>query len=106
MLFASIMETLGNEALGKIVNIVDEAKLQVELESGRGCRRPQTSVLNILNNAHVGTYGGPAPADHTPIGKASRDDVILTRSAICPSQSSNTRTDSDCRAPTQMGPLR
>lgn len=61
MLFASIMETLGNEALGKIMNIVDEAKLLVELESGRSSKRPQTSVLNILNKAQVGTYGGPAP---------------------------------------------
>lgn len=54
VLFASIMETLGNEALGKIMNIVDEAKLQVELESKRGSRRPQTSVLNVLNNTRVG----------------------------------------------------
>lgn len=59
MLFASIMETLGNEALGKIINIVDEAKMLVELESGRGGKRPQTSILNILNTARVGMYTGP-----------------------------------------------
>lgn len=59
--FASVMETLGNEALGKIMNIVDEAKLLVQPESMRGNTRPQTSVLNILNNARVGTYTGPAP---------------------------------------------
>ncbi|KAI3365033.1 hypothetical protein L3Q82_010086 [Scortum barcoo] len=53
VLFASIMETLGNEALGKIMNIVDEAKLLVDLESGRGVKRPQTSILNILNKARV-----------------------------------------------------
>lgn len=73
------METLGNEALGKIMNIVDEAKLLVELEPGRGGKRPQTSVLNVLNNARVGTYGGPAPADHTHrSGRLPRDDVIVT----------------------------
>lgn len=57
--FASIMEILGNEGLGKIMNIVDEAKLLVELESRRGFKRPQTSVLNILNNTRVGTYTTP-----------------------------------------------
>eukprot|EP00064_Thunnus_orientalis_P022923 superscaffoldBa00008182_g23145 len=51
--FASIMETLGNEALGKIVNIVDEAKLLVELQAGRGGKRPQTSILSVLNKARV-----------------------------------------------------
>ena len=55
------METLGNEALGKIVNIVDEAKLRVELQAGRGGKRPQTSILSVLNKARVGTYTGPAP---------------------------------------------
>ncbi len=60
VLFASIMETLGNEALGKIVNIVDEAKLLVELESRKGIKRPQTSVLKVLNKACVGMYTGPA----------------------------------------------
>lgn len=49
--FASIMETLGNEALGKIMNIVDEVKLLVELESRRGGKKPQTSVLK----ARIGT---------------------------------------------------
>lgn len=56
--FASIMETLGNEALGKIMNVVDEAQLQVELESRKGSRRAQTSVLNILNSKNVGMYAG------------------------------------------------
>lgn len=60
--FASVMETLGNEALGKIMNIVDEARLLVQSESMRGTTRPQTSVLNILNNARVGRYTGPAPS--------------------------------------------
>lgn len=55
------METLGNEALGKILNIVDEAKLLVELESRRGGKRPQTSFLNILNNKRVGRYAGAIP---------------------------------------------
>lgn len=67
VLFASIMETLGNEALGKIINIVDEVKMLVELESGRGGKRPQTSILNILNTARVGTYTGPMqqyPVEH------------------------------------------
>ena len=61
VLFASIMETLGNEALGKILNIVDEA----ELVSGRSGKRPQTSVLNILNNAQVGTWPSPLLTAHT-----------------------------------------
>uniref|UniRef100_A0A1A8SDF5 C2H2-type domain-containing protein n=1 Tax=Nothobranchius rachovii TaxID=451742 RepID=A0A1A8SDF5_9TELE len=51
--FASIMETLGNEALGKILNIVDDVRLAVELHVGRNSKRPQTSVLNILSNANV-----------------------------------------------------
>lgn len=63
--FASIMETLGNEALGKIMNVVDEVRLQVELESRKGCRRAQTSVLNILNSKNVGTYTG-YPLNPTP----------------------------------------
>lgn len=79
MLFASIMETLGNEALGKIMNIVDEAKLLVELESGKGSKRPQTSVLNVLSTARVGTYAGPPPASRVHrSGKLPHDDVILT----------------------------
>lgn len=52
MQFAAIMETLGNEALGKMMNVVDEAELLVELESPS--RRAQTSFLNVLRNAHVG----------------------------------------------------
>lgn len=48
------METLGNEALGKIMNVVDESRQQVELDSRRGSGRPQTSVLNILNSKNVG----------------------------------------------------
>lgn len=48
MQFAAIMETLGNEALGKMMNIVDEAELESE------SRRPQTSFLNILRNASIG----------------------------------------------------
>lgn len=55
VLFAAVMETLGNEALGKILNIVDEAQLLGQLESRRGGKRPQTSVLNVLSSARVGT---------------------------------------------------
>lgn len=107
VLFASIMEILGNEALGKIMNIVDEAKLLVGLESGRGGKRPQTSVLNILNKARVGTYTGSSPANQTHLpGMLPHDDVILTRRVICPSQRSNTRTESDLRALTHTNPLR
>lgn len=49
--FAAVMETLGNEALGKMMNIVDEVEL---LESQS--RRPQTSFLNVLRNAHIGKH--------------------------------------------------
>lgn len=52
--FASIMETLGNEALGKIMNVVDGSRQQVELDSRSGSGRPQTSVLNILSSKNVG----------------------------------------------------
>lgn len=48
------METLGNEALGKILNLLDEVGLTVEPPSGRGTRRLQTSMLNVLSNAHIG----------------------------------------------------
>ncbi|KAL6095392.1 uncharacterized protein ACO6RY_16598 [Pungitius sinensis] len=51
--FASVMETLGNEALGKIMNVVDEAKLSLEPPPGRGGTGPRTSVLNILKDPHV-----------------------------------------------------
>ena len=59
--FASIMETLGNEALGKIVNIVEEADLHLELESRTGDRRPQISFLHV-NGGHVGRHTGHAPS--------------------------------------------
>lgn len=49
------METLGNEALGKILNIIDGAKLVVELQVARSSKMPQTSALNVLHNANVGT---------------------------------------------------
>lgn len=49
------METLGNEALGKMMNIVDEAEPLVELESWKGGQRPETNILNILNSTGVGT---------------------------------------------------
>lgn len=49
------METLGNEALGKILNIIDGARLEVELQFARSSRIPQTSALNVLHKANVGT---------------------------------------------------
>ncbi|KAF1373442.1 hypothetical protein PFLUV_G00238900 [Perca fluviatilis] len=54
--FAAVMETLGNEALGKIMNVVEEAKLLLEPETTkrRGSKRPQTSILYILNNTCTG----------------------------------------------------
>lgn len=52
--FASIMETLGKEALGKIMNVVDESRHQLELESSRASSEPQASVLNILSSKTVG----------------------------------------------------
>ncbi|KAK5880669.1 hypothetical protein CesoFtcFv8_021554 [Champsocephalus esox] len=42
--FASLMETLGNEALGKILNIVEEAELKGEEN------RSETSFIHILNH--------------------------------------------------------
>ena len=55
------METLGNEAMGKIMKIVEDTKFLMEFEqrsfkSSRGRKRPQTSVLNILSDGGVGRY--------------------------------------------------
>ncbi|PWA21787.1 hypothetical protein CCH79_00018872 [Gambusia affinis] len=49
--FTSIMETLGNEALGRILNIMDEARLVAQV--GHVCKKPQTSVLNVLSHTSV-----------------------------------------------------
>uniref|UniRef100_A0A8C2FHM5 Post-GPI attachment to proteins factor 3 n=1 Tax=Cyprinus carpio TaxID=7962 RepID=A0A8C2FHM5_CYPCA len=50
--FASVMEVLGNEALGKIIKLVDETKFLLDLEcktfSGKRAKRPG-SILNILS---------------------------------------------------------
>lgn len=99
MLFASIMETLGNEALGKILNLLDEVGLTAEPPLGRGARRLQTSVLNVLSNAHIGKYW-PRPKTPPP----SLSDITLT--VLCLWQSSSTRMDSGSRAVTQPRPLR
>lgn len=48
------METLGNEALGKIMNIIDEAELQGALHFAKSGNNPQTSILTILNKTRVG----------------------------------------------------
>lgn len=55
------METLGNEALGKIMKIVDDTKFLMEFEqrsfkTSRGRKSPRTSVLNILSDGGVGRY--------------------------------------------------
>lgn len=73
------METLGNEALGRMMNIVDEAEPLVELESWKEGQRPQTSILNILNNTGVGTT--------CQTGHLVHHDVILTPGVICPHRS-------------------
>ncbi|KAL6474847.1 hypothetical protein MHYP_G00158870 [Metynnis hypsauchen] len=50
--FASVMEVLGNEALGKIIKLVDETKFLLDLEcktfSGKRAKQPG-SILNILS---------------------------------------------------------
>ncbi|MEQ2281177.1 hypothetical protein AMECASPLE_027674, partial [Ameca splendens] len=53
--FASIMETLGNEALGKILNIMDEARLVVQV--GRGSKKHQTNILNHTALEQEHSYG-------------------------------------------------
>ncbi|KAG7277121.1 hypothetical protein CRUP_024949, partial [Coryphaenoides rupestris] len=68
--FASIMETLGNEALGKIMKIVDDTKFLMEFEqrsfkTSRGRKSPRTSVLNILSD-------GGVEAEHS-YGAAEKD---------------------------------
>ncbi len=51
------MEVLGNEALGKIIKLVDETKFLFDLEcktfSGRRAKRPG-SILNILSVGGLG----------------------------------------------------
>ncbi|XP_046888101.1 zinc finger protein OZF isoform X3 [Hypomesus transpacificus] len=65
--FASVMETLGNEALGKIMKIVDDTKFLMDFEQKsfkavRGRKsKPQASILNILSEggmAEEHSYGG------------------------------------------------
>ncbi|KAJ7987617.1 hypothetical protein DPEC_G00328330 [Dallia pectoralis] len=65
--FATIMEVLGNEALGKIMKIVDDTKFPVDLHPRhlnvhRGKKaKPQASILNILSVgglAEEHSYGG------------------------------------------------
>lgn len=55
--FASVMEVLGNEALGKIIKLVDETKFLLDLEcktfSGKRAKRPG-SILNILSVGGLG----------------------------------------------------
>lgn len=63
------METLGNEALGKIMNAVDESRQQVELDS-RGGGRPQAGVLNILSSKNVG-MDCILGVTHTRLGRVS-----------------------------------
>ena len=55
------METLGNEAMGKIMKIVEDTKFLMEFEqrsfkTSRGRKRPQMSVLNILSDGGVGMH--------------------------------------------------
>lgn len=53
------MEVLGNEALGKIIKLVDENKFLLDLEcktfSGKRAKRPG-SILNILSAGGPGVY--------------------------------------------------
>ncbi|XP_029954677.1 zinc finger protein 224-like [Salarias fasciatus] len=73
VLFASVMEILGNEALGKILNIVDEVQPLLLCEAPRSVKQPQTSVLNILNNTRVDlehSYG--VRAENTDTDSLSR----------------------------------
>ena len=54
------METLGNEALGKIMKIVDDTKFLMDFEQKsfkavRGRKsKPQASILNILSEGGMG----------------------------------------------------
>lgn len=53
------MEVLGNEALGKIIKLVDENKFLLDLEcktfSGKRAKHPG-SILNILSAGGPGVY--------------------------------------------------
>ncbi|XP_020316546.1 zinc finger protein OZF isoform X1 [Oncorhynchus kisutch] len=65
--FATLMEVLGSEALGKIIKIMDDTKFLMDFESktfkehGRKKAKPQASILNILSvggMAEEHSYGG------------------------------------------------
>ncbi|XP_061666987.1 zinc finger protein 391-like [Syngnathoides biaculeatus] len=64
--FAAILETLANEALGKIINIVDGVDPRRTVSRADGSKMPQIAIVRILNKACVEeehSYGIP-PADH------------------------------------------
>uniref|UniRef100_A0A8C7ILL0 Zinc finger protein 501 n=1 Tax=Oncorhynchus kisutch TaxID=8019 RepID=A0A8C7ILL0_ONCKI len=80
--FATIMEVLGNEALGKIMKIVDETKFLMDFESKsfkghRGKKaKPQASILNILSvggMAEEHSYGGSGTSAAQTISMESAD---------------------------------
>ncbi|XP_019743453.1 gastrula zinc finger protein XlCGF52.1 isoform X2 [Hippocampus comes] len=67
--FAAILETLANEALGKIVNIVDDVKPRRDGEGAHGGETAQIAIVSVLNNACVEaehSYGVPPPNRHLP----------------------------------------
>lgn len=71
------MEVLGNEALGKIIKLVDENKFLLDLEcktfSGKRAKHPG-SILNILSAGGPGVYFYIIAALHT-LGFAVLDDA-------------------------------
>ncbi|KAF4084565.1 hypothetical protein AMELA_G00107550 [Ameiurus melas] len=75
--FVSFMEVLGNEALGKIIKLVDENKFLLDLEcktfSGKRAKRPG-SILNILS------AGGPEE-EHSYDGRGRNSEARVSHEA-------------------------
>ncbi|CAB1338055.1 unnamed protein product [Coregonus sp. 'balchen'] len=78
--FATLMEVLGNEALGKIIKIVDDTTFLMDFESFKGHggkkAKPQASILNILSvggMAEEHSYGGSGKTVEQTVSMQSAD---------------------------------
>lgn len=62
-MFASVMESLGNEALWKIIHILEEARL---LKPRKGLKKKKKKKkTRARHNTQIGTYTGHAPDSQT-----------------------------------------
>lgn len=96
------METLGNEALGRILNIMDEARLVAQV--GHVCKKPQTSVLNVLSHTSVG-MNTQAPNNVTHQSK-EMESYDVNIAVIFSQQSLSTHMESENKTVRQKEKLR